>query len=100
MTVSAPAAPQLTVLPEVEASNVPPRVSAPVKLKFRVPVAPLVKLPAPESAVVTVNVPLLVKVLAAPASEARNLWFYFFAPALTTVGTEQSITVTCRATAS
>jgi len=34
------------------------------------------------------------------ASEARKLWFYFYAPALTTVGTEQSITVTVEATQS
>ena len=34
------------------------------------------------------------------ASGTRNLWFYFFAPSSTTVGTQQSITVTVRATAS
>lgn len=34
------------------------------------------------------------------ASATRNLWFYFFAPSSTTVGTQQSITVTLRATAS
>jgi len=34
------------------------------------------------------------------ASGNRNLWFYFFAPSATTVGTQQLITVTCRATAS
>ncbi len=31
------------------------------------------------------------------ASATRNLWFGFFAPSLTTVGTQQSITVTLRA---
>lgn len=34
------------------------------------------------------------------ATGTRNLWFYFFAPSSTSVGTEQSITVTLRATAS
>lgn len=34
------------------------------------------------------------------AAGTRNLWFYFFAPSATTVGTQQSITVTLRATAS
>ena len=34
------------------------------------------------------------------ASGTRNLWFYFFAPSATTVATQQSITVTVRATAS
>lgn len=34
------------------------------------------------------------------AAATRNLWFYFYAPSTTTVGTPQLITVTVRATAS
>ena len=34
------------------------------------------------------------------AAATRNLWLYFYAPSATTVGTQQSITVTLRATVS